>query len=158
MEIEMNRGSHLASAAITSLGASLLTIFILTHLDTPRVVDVHQDGNYSDILVSGFPWTDQGKIDWWLRHRENLHRTRHIPAPDHDGGYYVMIWSFGAGYKKEDDQDRFCFNDMKTDFKCIEKNSLMFINHSANRGLILEIGSHNYRIGADQSVTRLRDS
>ncbi|WON78997.1 DUF943 family protein [Serratia sp. UGAL515B_01] len=31
-----------------------------------EIVAVHQDENFSSVLVKNFPITDQGKINWWL--------------------------------------------------------------------------------------------
>ena len=37
-----------------------------------EIVAVHQENNYSDVLVRSFPPTDKGKISWWLENKNML--------------------------------------------------------------------------------------
>ncbi|WP_317693596.1 DUF943 family protein [Serratia sp. UGAL515B_01] len=53
------------------IGILLPIIAILSYmlwlLNRPiEIVAVHQDENFSSVLVKNFPITDQGKINWWL--------------------------------------------------------------------------------------------
>ena len=153
------RLAKVAASVFLAAVTVVATAYLLLQQSRPvHIVDIHQDSHFSHILVTHLPLTDRGKIAWWLRNRQAIQQKYHIPIPDHDGSYSIMIWIFGEGYKQEDDQDRFCFEDMKTSFRCIEKNGPIYINNSRNRGLIIETDGRDYRIEADQSSTRLQDA
>jgi len=52
---------------VTSL---LFGYFIWLSLRPVEIIAVHYDENFSHILVRNFPFTDKGKINWWLKKRD----------------------------------------------------------------------------------------
>ncbi|WP_238083026.1 MULTISPECIES: DUF943 family protein [Pseudescherichia] len=94
-----------------------------------KLVAVHQDDNFVDILVHNFPLTDKGKIAWWLAHANELKEKYAIPRPGPYGLYSISFWDFKDGYK-EDAYDLLCFSDMKTKKNCIEKNIVFSVENT----------------------------
>ncbi|CAH6344981.1 DUF943 domain-containing protein [Pantoea agglomerans] len=103
-------------------GCVLLSYWLSVFLRPVEIIDVHhRSSGFSDVLVTSFPPTDKGKINWWLKNKDMLKDKYGIPNPDSEGYFYVTFWLFGEGYKKEGKYDRLCFDDMKTKVNCIEK-------------------------------------
>ncbi|WP_336856089.1 DUF943 family protein [Pseudescherichia vulneris] len=103
------------------------------------IVDVHQEDNYSSVLVRNFPITDKGKIEWWLENKDMLKSRYGIPKPASYGGYDVTFWLFDDGYKEEGKYDRLCFNDMKGPVNCIEKDAIFSVDNSPNLGTVFTV-------------------
>ncbi|AIR59906.1 DUF943 family protein [Klebsiella sp. Ap-873] len=120
-----------------------------------EIVAVHYDGNYSDVLVKNFPFTSRGKINWWLENKEMLKAKYDIPRPASYGGYTIIFWLFGEGYKEEGKYDRLCFDDMKTKVNCIEKDSVFRINYSKNAGLELTVNGSVYRLEENGNLIKI---
>ncbi|UDQ81512.1 DUF943 family protein [Erwinia rhapontici] len=97
-----------------------------------KIIAVHQDGNYSEVLVKDYPFTDEGKIKWWLKNKTILKEKYNIPRPSEDGRYHVILWDFGDGYKEGDGYDSLCFDDMPPPINCIDKNKVITIGHNIN--------------------------
>lgn len=97
-----------------------------------KIIAVHQDGNYSEVLVKDYLFTDEGKIKWWLNNNEMLKEKYNIPKPSEDGRYHVILWDFGDGYKEGDGYDSLCFDDMPPPINCIDKNKVITIGHNIN--------------------------
>ena len=154
----MKKDNKILSTATSVASIIAASTMLWSVLPTTKVIDTHQHEYFSSILVNHLPLTDNLKIRWWKNNCRSILKEYKIPTPSRDGTYYITIWSFGEGYMEEDDHDRLCFHDMKAKNRCIEKDALLFINHSKNRGLILEIENRNYRLETDGSVTRLRNS
>ena len=93
-----------------------------------KIIAVHQNGSYSIVLVKNYPFTDAGKMEWWLKNKEMVKETYNIPKLDKQGRYHVILWDFDDGYKELDKYDRLCFEDMKPPVNCVDKNSLMIIS------------------------------
>lgn len=113
--------------ALLLIGSVLLGYFFWLSLRPVEIISVHQRNNYSDILVRNFPFTEKGKINWWLENRDMLKAKYSIPKPASDGFYTIIFWDFGDGYKEEGKYDRLCFSDMNTTKNCIEKEKYMTI-------------------------------
>ena len=95
--------------------------FLWVFLRPVEIVAVHQDGNYSYVLVKNFPLTEKGKIDWWLMNKDMLKQRYGIPKPASYGAFTIVFWDFSGGYMEEGKYDRRCFADMKPPVNCIEK-------------------------------------
>ncbi len=91
------------------------------------IVAVHENDNHSYVLVKSFPFTDKGKINWWLNNKDRLKDKYKIPRPSSSGHFTVVFWDFGDGYKEDDKYDRLCFNDMKTNINCIDKEKFFTV-------------------------------
>ena len=150
MAIDMKPGKTIQVAAIA------LALSCRGCWTTPQIVDIHQDGNYCDIVVRHFPIIDKGKVSWWIANKEAILKRCNIII-DPDKPYHVVVWAFGNGYIQDDDQDRMCFSDMNTVSNCITKNSLLIISNSKNLGTTIRSDYGIYRINADGSSTRLQD-
>ena len=128
------------------IGCALLGYFLWLLLRPVEITAAHQRRNYSDVLVRNFPLTEQGRINWWLKNKKRLKNEYDIPKPATDGFYTVIFWDFGEGYKETDGYDRLCFDDMKTDIDCIDKNSLMMVIYSKKTGLYFRLDSGKYYV------------
>ena len=128
--------------------------FLWLSLRPVEIVAIHQRNDFSDVLVKSFPFTDKGKINWWLKNKEMLKSRHNIPKPDPDDSYTINIWLFGDGYKEEGKYDRLCFRDMKTDKNCIEKDKLFSVNKSKNLGVVFTGDSGTYRLEENGKVVK----
>ncbi len=124
-----------------------------------EIVDVHTIkfgettfGNY--ILVRHFPLTDQGKITWWKENKAMLKKKYGIPKYDLNGGFSISIWDFSDGYKKiptgdlrlsTDSSDLLCFDEMKTEKNCIDKNWIMDIEKIRDDRIFFSMGNSSYQ-------------
>ncbi len=105
-----------------------------------QIVDTHKSENWSYVLVKNFPITDKGRIEWWKKNATNLKLKYKIPVINpEDGGFNIIIWNIGEGYKQEvpkqdwmapsvDTSYLICFDDMEDNNNCIEKDSLLSIS------------------------------
>lgn len=121
-----------------------------------EIIAVHGEGEFNDILVKKFPYTDQGKIKWWLKNRTILKEKYKIPNPASDGFFSMTFWLFGDGYKEEGKYDRLCFDDIKTKEKCIEKDAVFSVSNSKNRGTILTVYDGTYHLKNNGEIVKLK--
>ncbi|SCC65368.1 DUF943 family protein [Kosakonia oryziphila] len=119
-----------------------------------EIVAVHQDGNSSDVLVRNFPFTDKGKISWWLKNKNMLKEKYDVPQPEKDGDFTVIFWLFGDGYKETDGYDRLCFDDMPPPLNCIDKNRVFSVNHSRNMGISFIASGGIYRMRENGKIVK----
>ncbi|WP_313681215.1 DUF943 family protein [Pseudescherichia sp.] len=121
-----------------------------------EIIAVHEDDNYSSVLVKNFPMTDKGKINWWLKNKNMLKSHYGIPRPASYGGYNVTFWLFDEGYKDEGGYDRLCFKDMKGPINCIEKDAVFSVDNSTNLGTIFTVyNGRHYRIDKRGEVVEI---
>ena len=130
--------------ALFLAGCVLAGYFLWLSLRPVDIVAVHQNHHYSSVLVKTFPFTDKGKINWWLKNKDRLKSRYDIPRPASDGNYTVMFWNFGEGYKEEGKYDRLCFTDIQPPINCIEKDPHLYVEYTTERGeyFILESGQY----------------
>ncbi|MDU5782791.1 MAG: DUF943 family protein [Pantoea sp.] len=121
-----------------------------------EIIAVHQDGNYSDVLVKNFPLTDRKKTSWWLKNKDMLKEKYNIPQPKKDGNFTVIFWLFGDGYKETDGYDRLCFEDMPPPKNCIDKNRVFSANHSRNMGVSFIVIGGIYRLKENGDIVRVK--
>ena len=121
-----------------------------------EIIAVHREGEFNDILVKNFPYTDQGKIKWWLENESILKEKYKIPNPAKDGFFSMTFWLFGDGYKKAEKYDRLCFYDIKTKEKCIEKDPVFSVSNSKNRGTILTVYDGTYHLKTNGEIIKLK--
>lgn len=132
--------------ALLLLGCALVGYFVWLSQRPVEIIAVHEDGNHSYVLVKNFPFTDKGKISWWLENKDRLKDKYAIPKPASYGAFTVVFWLFGDGYKEEGKYDRLCFGDMKTAVNCIEKEAVFSVSNSKNRGTRFTVHDGIYRI------------
>lgn len=121
----MNRILKLGFLPIFTLS---VCAYALWWLSQPTQVDaVHRDGSvsYAAVLVTHFPLTDRGRINWWLENKERLKLQYGIPAPDEDGSYKIVFRAWDGIYRidsgTDEDSDLRCFQDMQEEANCIVK-------------------------------------
>ncbi|WP_016599009.1 DUF943 family protein [Yersinia pestis] len=120
------------------------------------MISVHQRNNYSDILVRNFPFTEKGKINWWLENRDMLKAKYSIPKPASDGFYTIIFWDFGDGYKEEGKYDRLCFSDMNTTKNCIEKEKYMTIYKIKNDEPLFSFDGNRYFLNENNKIVKMK--
>jgi hypothetical protein len=122
---------------------ALIACFYIVHpiFFSTKIIGVHQNGNWTDVVVKNFPITDRGKVEWWKKNLTQLKLRYNTPEIDpYDGGFEISIWDIGNGYQKEapkqdwmapsvDTSYLICFDDMKMDANCVEKDRLLSISH-----------------------------
>ncbi|PCN67127.1 hypothetical protein A8V19_20930, partial [Yersinia pestis] len=121
-----------------------------------EIISVHQRNNYSDILVRNFPFTEKGKINWWLENRDMLKAKYSIPKPASDGFYTIIFWDFGDGYKEEGKYDRLCFSDMNTTKNCIEKEKYMTIYKIKNDEPLFSFDGNRYFLNEHNKIVKMK--
>lgn len=151
----------------TSLKVSLIVLSLsfltsasyVSWLDsTPvKIIAVHQEENFSEVLVRNFPITDTGKIKWWLKNKELLKNKYNIPRPGSNGNFYINFWDFGEGYKEQGKYDRRCFADMKPPKNCIDKNAVFSVENGRDGSILFTVYDGTYRMERGGEVKKLKD-
>ncbi|MGN7971094.1 DUF943 family protein [Serratia sp. 22264] len=144
-------------AVLSLIGFALLSYSFWLSSRPVEIISIHQRNNYSSVLVRNFPFTDKGKINWWLKSKGILKEKYNIPKPASDGFYTVIFWDFGEGYQKEDKYDRLCFEDMKTQKNCIDKNAIFSVDHSRNMGTTFVVyDGSDYRLDHNGEIVKIQ--
>lgn len=136
------------------LGSITLGYALWFYLRPVKIVSVHEDGHFSSVLVRNFPFTDKGKINWWLKNKDMLQEKYHIPKPAPYGNFTITFWIFGKGYKEQGKYDRFCFNDMKEKTNCIEKEAVFSVSKSNNSGTMFTVYDGTYALKENGKVVK----
>ncbi|WP_442801099.1 DUF943 family protein [Serratia rubidaea] len=119
------------------------------------IVATHENRHFSSVLVNNFPLTTKGKIEWWLQNKDMLKERYDIPKPASYGNFSVSFWLFGDGYKEEGKYDRLCFDDMKTNINCIEKDIVFSVSKSKNLGVVFIVDNGIYRIDKNGRIVKV---
>ena len=121
--------------------AIISSVFFACFVKRPvKIVAVHhRSSGFSDVLVTHFPITDRGKIHWWLKNKDILKNQYGTPKNEYADNFNINFWLFGDGYMKEDKYERLCFDDMKTEQKCIDKNKVFSVSKSFNGSVNLMV-------------------
>lgn len=120
-----------------------------------EIIAVHHRGHGSSaVLVRNSPFTDKGKISWWLKNKNILKEKYNVPQPEKDGDFTVIFWLFGDGYKETDGYDRLCFDDMPSPLNCIDKNRVFSANHSRNMGISFIASGGIYRMRKNGEIIK----
>jgi len=152
MKIKNRKIRYLLSLSL----AVLLGYALWLAIRPVEIIAVHQRRNHSDVLVKTFPFTTQGKINWWLENEKILKEKYDIPKPASYGGFTIIFWYFGDGYKEEGKYDRFCFEDMKTKKNCIEKEHAFEVSYSDSMGMTFITDSGEYRLNKNGKVVKVK--
>ncbi|MTD28187.1 DUF943 family protein [Erwinia sorbitola] len=140
-------------------GSALIFHFYLLSLRPVEIIAVHhRSSNYVSVLVRSFPYTDRGKINWWRKNEKMLREKYSIPSPGKDGSFSVTFWLFGDGYKELDKYDRLCFEDMKTEKNCIEKDVVFSVDNSKNMGMMFRAYDGTYRLQKNGKIVKYVDN
>jgi len=140
--------------ALLLIGCTLSGVLLWLSVRSVEIVAVHEDREFTSVLVRNFPYTDRGKINWWLKNKDILKAKYNIPKPANDGFSSIVFWDFGDGYKEEEKYDRRCFNDMKPPKNCIEKNRVFSVSDSKNMGLSFTTHDEIYRMRKNGKIVK----
>jgi hypothetical protein len=141
--------------ALLLIGCALLGVFLWLSLRSVEVVAVHEDGDFSSVLVRNFPLTDRGKISWWLKNKEKLKVNYNIPKPAKDGFFSIVFWDFGDGYKEEGKYDRRCFEDMKIPLNCIDKKPIFAVRQYRDDDIIFATYEGRYSLNKNNNIIKV---
>ncbi|NIF34361.1 DUF943 family protein [Enterobacter sp. Cy-643] len=136
-------------------GGVFLGYYLWLSFRPVEIIAVHQRNSYSDVLVSNFPFTNKGEIDWWLKNKEMLKTKYDIPKPSSYGSSSIVFWLFDDGYKEEGKYDRLCFNDMATKVNCIDKNTVLTVGNSQRYGTRFTLSDGIYRVDENGRVIKI---
>ncbi|WP_202303462.1 DUF943 family protein [Dryocola clanedunensis] len=140
------------------LSGSCLSGYLLWFLLRP--VDIiavhHSENSFTSVLIRHYPFTDKGKIQWWLENQGRLKEKYGIPKTDNDGFFEVIFWDFGEGYKETDGYDRLCFTDMRPSLNCIEKNKVFAVWNNKNKDIFLGVDDGFYRIDENGKMVKTK--
>jgi hypothetical protein len=106
---------------------------------------VHKYRSHSNILVSHFPMTDRGRIEWWENNKARLKTDYGVPEPEEDGYFKVVFWAWDGVYRVYGsvygDSDLRCFEDKPEEARCIIKSDLpLQVSRSRDGRLTYYIG------------------
>lgn len=137
------------------LSGFLISISIWLSTRQVEIKAVHEDHEFSSVLVKNFPLTNNGKIKWWVNNNAMLKEKYHIPKPNQDGFFSVVFWDFCEGYKEEGKYDRRCFTDMKTTVNCIDKDRIFSVEKDRQDNILFTLDDGLYRMGKDGQIVKL---
>lgn len=127
-----------------------------------RPIDIvavhHREYGFSSILVKNFPFTDKGKIGWWLKNKDMLKEKYNVPKPERDGSFTITFWLFGEGYKESDGYDRLCFDHMPSPPNCIDKDAVFSVSNSKNLGTIFTTYDGKYQQKNNGDIVKFTDN
>ncbi|MGV3345364.1 DUF943 family protein [Enterobacteriaceae bacterium LUAb1] len=150
----MKTGNKIILWIVLITGLTLFIHFLWLSQRPVKIIAVHEDGHFSSVLVQNFPFTDKGKINWWLKNKAMLKEKYNIPKPASYGNFNITFWLFGDGYKEEGKYDRLCFADMKKKANCIEKDAIFSVNNSANMGIVFTVYDGTYILKKNGEIVK----
>ena len=117
----------------------IIQLFYMLSFKTPKVLAIHGPGSNKDLLVKNMPFTDSNKIKWWDNNGVKLISSSQT--------YYVSVWNFDGKYQKltpknsgwfpdHDIDYLLCFNDIKAEENCIDKENWIIDIIKAKDGYI----------------------
>lgn len=112
-----------------------VAIFVITafyNLWTLRKVNIIYIDSYKDmmldIVVDHLPLTDKGRIEWFLENKRKLQKKH----PEfNENTYEIVFLDIGEGFMSSRDnyhEDLRCFESLKKEKNCIQKNDLLVIH------------------------------
>mgnify|MGYP001382562453 FL=1 len=120
-----------------------------------EIIAVHDNGSHSYILVKNFPFSDKGKINWWLKNKDKLKNEYDIPKLSNSGNFTVIFWLFRDGYKETDGYDRLCFEDLLPPLNCIDKDAVFSVSNSINLGTVFTVYDGKYQLKKNGDIAKL---
>jgi hypothetical protein len=133
---------------ITCAALSVLIPSYFLFFRKAEIIFVQHIDGVTDIVVKKFPITQRGRVSWWEDNQDMLKDKYGIPERDKNGVYYIAISDVSDGFKKASEanfsawyslsrSDLLCFDEIKSENRCIEKNVLMEI-------MSTKVGEINY--------------
>jgi len=126
---------------IAEVVAAAVGGYLLWQYLTPvEIVAVHRNV----MLVRHFPYLKSRQIAWWEANKDMIQAKYGIPKK-YNSYYYISVMDFGNGYRTEPNEsllwftdEVYCFNDMSTEARCIDRKPLFDVRWSKNYGLEYE--------------------
>lgn len=153
----MKNKTNKFSIGVISITLAFAIFLIWLAYHPVKIIAVHQEENFSEVLVKNFPITDAGKIKWWLKNKELLKNKYNIPRPGENGNFYINFWDFGEGYKKLGKYDRRCFADMKPPKNCIDKNAVFSVENGRDGSILFTAYNGTYRMERGGRITKIKE-
>ncbi len=117
----------------------IVIIFILVLWELCRPVEIVAVHDENTLLVKHFPLMKFRRISWWEKNKDEIKTKFGVPVVESDGDYDVFIQNFGSGYKidpgRTDGSEFVCFEDIKFNANCIDKEPLLNIGSARNEKL-----------------------
>lgn len=108
------------------------------YLRPVEIVAVHDKNT---LLVKNFPYLKSRQVTWWEANKDMIKEKYGIPKK-YNNYYLISIVDFGNGYRTEPNEsllfstdEVFCFHDMPTEVRCIDRKPLLDVRWSKNTGL-----------------------
>ncbi|CAM3926112.1 DUF943 domain-containing protein [Rahnella bruchi] len=134
------------------IGVLIFQIYLFLSLRKAEIILVHQGEEFTDIVVRNFPITNIGRAKWWQENQLHIKEKYNALKVDEFGNYHVFIFDIGKGFKKNSEADSIwfsfsttdliCFDEIKSEDRCIEKNILMRVTRK-------KTGETNYMFDGD---------
>jgi len=134
--------------AIIIIFMTILFIYLFFMRKT-RVIYVHEDEYNTVIVVRNFPITQWGKIFWWENNKEFIKEKYGVLRNYNEGEYSIAILNESDGFKKDTEAnfywfsfehtDLYCFDEIKSEKRCVEKNILMNIQNGMDKKIFYYI-------------------
>lgn len=153
MKLKTNKMTH-------TLSIVLCLMFCYGIWQSLRPVNIiaihHKNDDFTSVLVKNFPFTDKGKIAWWLKNKDRLKENHGIPASDKDGFFEVIFWDFNDGYQETDGYDRLCFEDISPPLNCIEKDKLLTISNDRENNIYFGVNDGEYKFEENGEMVKTK--
>jgi hypothetical protein len=153
MKMDLQKSRHMKKIILTITILGVLIVTYCNFFRKPEVVLVHNEKEMTVIVAKDFPFTQTGRIRWWKENERIIKEKYHIPNRNDGSVYYIAILDINHGLKKVSEadytswyslskDDLFCFDEIKSERRCIEKNVLMEITVGLDGsiGYIFEVG------------------
>ncbi|MFT1055496.1 DUF943 family protein [Enterobacter hormaechei] len=109
-------------------------VYNLWTLRPVNILHIDSDGGSAVVLVvDHLPWTDRGKIDWFLARREEV-RSKYPLYNEGWHRYYIM--GIGDGFTTHESsshEDLLCFPVINSHNNCVIKDYLLIVDEYQNR-------------------------
>ncbi|QJW54230.1 hypothetical protein HL670_01098 [Serratia plymuthica] len=134
--------------------ATLMVIICLAWVMVRPASIVRVDG--ASVYVENLPLTTEGKISWWNDNKAML-QNRYSVIKD-KSHFTVAIMNFGGyvelptGSNDGSVDDYHCFNDVKSNKKCIYNNISMIINGDLNKKVFISLDGKFYVQTPDNKI------
>lgn len=138
----------------------LCCIYNLWTLRPVQILYTYSDaGNSVFLVVDHLPWTDSDKINWYLKHQNEIKNQHPLPEGSWHTWYVIDIGNGFTDYKKYIEgpyEDLYCFPTIKSNDNCIVKNYLMVINEYPYRNTHIGINDFTeYQLTPENKIERV---
>lgn len=125
-----------------------------------EIVAVHasKSGYAFRVIIKTPPFTEQGKIGWWIENKKYFKDNYNVPIGEKD--YSISFWVSDYKVMPDTDQgsDLLCFDDIEPPKNCIEKdnNPLTVLYIHDNNLMIISLDNDSTHWLRDDLTGRMR--